>query len=250
MRLSTLPARAPLGVLVVSACASLVAIGVWIAASRCSSSDDACALPPGAASLAPEAQGEIARHVMACRDLEHGRITRDDYRRLIGALVMPVTQDRTIWASSVRAVSTQYSPTSWSAQQVLGPPDVYPGSGDNAKAWASRDADAATEFIEVGFAQPTSLRELQIFETYNPGAIASVETISVSGHHATYYACEGTFTQNPCTLAGPLALPTGAQISHVPLACGEPIAAVRVTLASGIVPGWNELDAIGGVPCL
>jgi hypothetical protein len=249
MRLSTLPSRAPTGALVVSACASLVAVGAWLAVGR--TTEDACALPGGAAKLAPEAQAEIARHAMVCRDLEHGRITREDYRRLIGAAApTPVTQDRIVWASSVRAVSSQYSPSSWSAQQVLGPPDVFPGSGDNGHAWASLDADAATEFIEVGFAQPSAFRELQIFETYNPGAIASVETIAVSGHRAIYYSCNGVFSQNPCVINGPLALPTGAQISHVPLACGEPIAAVRVTLASGAVPGWNELDAIGAVPCM
>ena len=250
MRLSALSSRAPTGVLVFSACASLVAVGTWLAVGR--TVEDACALPDGAAKLAPEAQAEIARHAMSCRDLEHGRITRDDYRRLIGAVAAPAaTPNRIQWASSVRAVSSEYSPSSWSAQQVLGPPDVFPASGDNPHAWASRDADAQTEFIEVGFAQPTSLRELQIFETFNPGAISSLETISVSGHHAIYYPCgAGELSLNPCAVDQPAPRPTGSQMSHVPLACGEPIAAVRVTLASGAVPGWNELDAIGGVPCM
>jgi hypothetical protein len=184
---------------------------------------------------------------MACRDLVRGRITRDDYRRLLGVLA-PSQPPPPQWASSVLAVSSQYSDTAWSARQVLGPPDVYPGSGDNGNAWASRDADAGNEFIEVGFAQPMPMRELQIFETYNPGAIASIDATTVSGRHIELAACRGTFIEGACD--APLAMPrTGAQITRVPLTCGEAIASVRVLLASGAVPGWNEIDAIGGVPC-
>ena len=29
----------------------------------------------------------------------------------------------------------------------------------------------------------------------------------------------------------------------------QPVVAVKVTLASGAVPGWKEIDAIGGTPC-
>jgi hypothetical protein len=229
----------------------LVAIGVWLLAPGATRDD--CALPPGTPALAPAAQGEIAHHVLACQDLAHGRISREDYRLMIGAAVPPTPPTPPIetieWASSVRAVSSEYTTTSWSAQQVLGPPNVYPAGGDNANAWASREADAASEFIEVGFAQPTPMRELQIFETYNPGAIASVETIDVLGRHTTMISCGGTFTTGACHATQIRAAGTTAQITKVPLACGAPLAAVRVTLASGAVPGWNELDAIGGVPC-
>lgn len=245
MRLSAISHRAPVAALTFATCATLTAIGVW----RLAPADD-CGLPAGTATLSPVAQGDIARHVMACRDLEHGRISRDDYRRMIGATLPTAPPIETIqWASSVRAVSSEYSSTSWSAQQVLGPPNVYPGNGDNTLAWASRDADAATEFIEVGFAQPTAMRELQIVETYNPGAIASVETIDVQGTRTTLIPCGGTFTTGAChaNQIGPAG--SAAQITKVPLTCGSAIAAVRVTLASGAVPGWNELDAIGGVPC-
>ena len=248
MRLSTLPFRTLAATVAVSSCA-LAAIAAGLVASS-PRPDDGCGLPPGAAALAPSAQGDIARHTMACRDLEHGRITLAEYRRLIGVTVAPVppAPPQPVWASSVRAVSSQYSPSSWSAQQVLGPPDVYPGNGDNAHAWASRDADAPTEFIEVGFAQPVAMRELQLVETFNAGAISSVEVIGVSGQKRTLFACAGSWTDGACD--APMAgAGGGSRITHVPLACGEPVAAVRVTLASGAVPGWNELDAIGGVPC-
>ena len=248
MPIPVLPVRALAVTVAVSCCAGLAAIAGGLAIAE--RVDDGCALPAGAGALAPGAQAEVARHVMACRDLEHGRLTLAEYRRAIGVTAPPAPAPRpsVVWASSVLAVSSEYSPTSWSAQQVLGPPDVYPGSGDNPKAWASRAADAPSEFIEVGFAQPVALRELQLFETLNPGAISSVEVIGVSGRRTMMYACGGTFTDGVCD-APMAASGQGARISRVPLACGEPVSAVRVTLASASVPGWNELDAIGGVPC-
>jgi hypothetical protein len=236
MRSSLLPRLVPLATLIVACCATLVAIAVWWIVP----SNEDCSLPAGAAQLAPAAQADIARHVLACRDLEHGRITRDEYRHLIGAELPSVPASvppPIVWASSVLGVSSEYSAGSWSAHQVLGPPDVYPGSGDNPHAWASAEADAQAEYIEVGFAQPVAMRELQIYETFNPGAIESIEMISVSGRRTTYTAF--------ATRGGGSA----ARITGVQLQCGEAIAAVRVNLLSSRVPGWNELDAIGGVPC-
>jgi hypothetical protein len=138
----------------------------------------------------------------------------------------------------VRGVSSQYSATSWSAQAVLGPPDVYPASGDNARAWASLTADGAPEWIEVAFAQPTSISAVDIFETYNPGAIQTVHLITTSGQDIV--ARSG---RNGLAAAG-------SQDTKIAVGCTqEPIAAVRVELDSQAVPGWNELDAIGVLPC-
>jgi hypothetical protein len=172
----------------------------------------------------------VAQHAMACRDLEAGRITLADYRRLIGADVPPVPPAPHVqWASAVRAVSSEYSPTSWSAQQVLGPPDAFT-AGDNPKAWASRDADAGTEFIEVGFARPAKLSGLEIYESFNPGATRTIELIGASGHRIVIQ-------------------PTGS-VREVAFTCtNEPIVGARITLASSEVPGWNEVDAIGAVSC-
>ena len=250
MQRTILPPRAPTAALAVCTCSVLLIAGALVVAGR--PRPDPCALPPGVSALVPAAQSEVARHVLACRDLEHGRITRDDYRGLIGAKAAPAPAPAPLpaieWASSVRAVSSEYSPNGWSAQQVLGPPDVYPAAGDLPKAWASRQPDAGPEFIEVGFARPVAMRELRIFETFNPGAIESIDAITVSGRHVTRFACGAGFTDGACD--APMAAPgSGSRVTAVPLACGEPIAAVRVTLATAAVPGWNELDAIGGVPC-
>jgi len=136
------------------------------------------------------------------------------------------------WAATVRDVSSEYSSDGWSARQVLGPPDVFPASGDIPKAWASLTPDANEEYIEVGFAQPMRAVGIDIYETFNPGAVALVQLIEES------------------RVTSIVPDPTNEQPLRVRATCtAEPVVAVRVTLASASVPGWNEIDAIGLVPC-
>jgi hypothetical protein len=145
------------------------------------------------------------------------------------------------WATSVVAASSQYSATSWSAARVLGPPDVYPASGDNANAWASLSADGGAEFIEVRFAEPRPLQGVTIAETYNPGAIARIEGIGINGQRVVLFDAGywGQYAAQP-----------GAIMQHFSGACSPiALASVRVTLNSTQVAGWNELDAIGAVAC-
>ncbi len=100
------------------------------------------------------------------------------------------------------------------------------------KAWASLTPDAPTEFIEVGFARPMRAVGVDVYETFNPGAVAEVQLIYSGG--------VVTVAPDPVT-DEPL---------QVRVSCtDEDIVAVRVTLASAQVPGWNEIDAIGLVPC-
>ena len=145
------------------------------------------------------------------------------------------------WATSVVAASSQYSASAWSATRVLGPPDVYPASGDNANAWASLSADGGAEFIEVRFAEPRQLQGVTIAETYNPGAIARIEGFGINGQRVVLFDAGpwGQFAAQP-----------GAIMQHFSGACSPiALATVRVTLNSAQVSGWNELDAIGAVAC-
>ena len=146
------------------------------------------------------------------------------------------------WANRIIAASSQYTATSWSAAQALGAPNVYPNSGDHANAWASLTADGSTEFIEVAFAQPQSLQGVQIAETYNPGAVAKIEGIGTDGQLIVLY---------DLPVSGVLGgLRPPAQLSNFRGACTPfPIVSVRVTLQSGQIAGWNEIDAVGAVAC-
>lgn len=149
----------------------------------------------------------------------------------------PPTLPEVAWADSVLGYSTQYTDQSWSAAQALGMPNVYPQHGDIPKAWASLDADGHAEWLELGYSRPRRVAAIEIYETYNPGAIDSVELITTSGRRIHL-------------LPQSTADHAGARRLVIPFACtNEAVAAVRLNVASHLVAGWNEIDAVGLVPC-
>ncbi|CAF1543783.1 unnamed protein product, partial [Rotaria sordida] len=77
------------------------------------------------------------------------------------------------WASCVLQFSSQYNDSTWSANQVIGPPKVYPRHGDIVGAWAQGNR-APDEFIIVGFERAVYPEQIDIYETYNPGAVIRV----------------------------------------------------------------------------
>jgi hypothetical protein len=179
---------------------------------------EAQGLGAGASDIAAEASAWLAMH-------------------RIGAVPQPTPGVR--WATSVRGVSSEYAQTSWSGAQALGPPDVYPGSGDARNAWASAAEDADSEFIELGFEPAARASAIAIYETFNPGAVATVEITLAGGARRIVY-------RN----AKPVRAAEASRIQTVDFPCtAEPVVAVRITLASKAVPGWNEIDAVGAVIC-
>jgi hypothetical protein len=84
------------------------------------------------------------------------------------------------------------------------------------------------------------VRAVEIYETFNPGAIESLELITVSGRRIVLRGAPGT-------IDGRMG---ASQKRTFDMQCtSEPIAGVRVNIASQIVEGWNEIDAVGLVPC-
>jgi len=192
-----------------------------------------CELPDG---LAIESSHELSRWVMACADYECGRIDHDAFVAVTDELRAPPKAPRTmVWADQVVSVSSQYGTDSWSAGQVLGPPNVYPTMSDNTSAWATEEEDAGIETIEVSFNVAHRIDAVQVFETYNPGAVTRIDLLDQVG--------EIIETHKPGFIIN-----TGRRTIEVGCTV-VPIASVRVTLDTRTVSGWNELDAIGVRPC-
>lgn len=208
---------------------------------------DSCGLPPGIPidALDPAERSFALRRGFLCADLAAGRIDLAGYRDQLARLdrarshqpepTGPATD--IVWASAVRAYSSQYTDSEWSAARALGAPDVPAGGGDHPNAWASEGADDRPEFLEVGFDRPRRIDGADILETHNAGAVTRVELIASDGTRSLVYS------------AAPAAVPAPFR-RHIDLACTDkPIAALRVTLDSTAVPDWNEIDAIGIHPC-
>ncbi|MFT6815199.1 MAG: hypothetical protein ACJAZ3_001099, partial [Sphingobacteriales bacterium] len=78
------------------------------------------------------------------------------------------------YGSTVLNFSSQFSETNWSAEQLLDTPNSYPSYGDISTAWSFARPDSMREFIEIGFKTSQFVAEIEIYETFNPGAIDSV----------------------------------------------------------------------------
>jgi hypothetical protein len=140
------------------------------------------------------------------------------------------------WADKIDDFSSEYGIANYGSTQVKGPPDVYPSSGDEPKAWAQMDVDTPNEFITVGYSTPVVAESVWVFETFNPGAISKITVTAADGDHVVY--------QN----ANPQAIGACGHVLSVSTKTCSPISAVRIDVASDKVPNYNELDAVGLLP--
>ena len=139
------------------------------------------------------------------------------------------------YATKVIRFSSQYTTTSWAATSALGKENVYPNYGDFANAWASLSADEKREFLELGFDTIQTVRSIEIYETYNPGAIDSV------------FLRDATSKKWNLVYAKPVVknLEEKSRIFSIYLMeTGYFSDAIRIAINSPAVPGWNEIDAI------
>lgn len=84
------------------------------------------------------------------------------------------------WASKVIEFSSELTPIQYSAQQVLGKPNVLPAGGQNPNAWTP-EKPKREEFVKVGFATPMQIRQVAIAESYNPSALFKVFAYDEAG---------------------------------------------------------------------
>eukprot|EP00105_Crassostrea_gigas_P023095 XP_011442822.1 PREDICTED: uncharacterized protein LOC105339108 isoform X2 [Crassostrea gigas] len=79
------------------------------------------------------------------------------------------------WASEVTKFSNQYNTGGYSANQVLGKPDVYPKYGDSVNTWTQSSSQLdRVHFIEVKFPRKIFLTKVNIYETYHAGAVVKI----------------------------------------------------------------------------
>lgn len=133
------------------------------------------------------------------------------------------------WAVTARA-SSEYRDTAWSAMQATGKPDTL-NPGDAQTAWASLTADGGEEWLELGYDAPVFPSKVRVHETYCPGAIVKVEARDDRGAWKVIW--QG---RHPVKEAGGW--------FEVETTGALPTRAIRLTLDSAGVSGWNEIDAV------
>jgi OmpA-OmpF porin, OOP family len=137
------------------------------------------------------------------------------------------------WASEVLDYSSEFGRRQYSAQQILGKPNVLPNLGLSPNAWTPRKKNSE-EFIKVGFESPSSVRQIAIAETKNPGAIKYIYAYDESGNEYLLNEFNPVFLPIEGRLFRFFIDPTAYKVS-----------ALKIVIDGNILPGYFGIDAIG-----
>jgi OmpA-OmpF porin, OOP family len=136
------------------------------------------------------------------------------------------------WATKVIEFSSELTPVQYAAEQALGKPNVLPATGQNPSAWTP-DKPKRAEFIKLGYANPISIQQIAIAESYNPGSLFKVYTYDESGREYLVH------TFNPMSV--PL---KGRMLNVFVEKTAYKVAAVKLEFDGKALPDYFSLDAV------
>jgi hypothetical protein len=137
------------------------------------------------------------------------------------------------WAIQAKASSTYQDADGakgWSANQVTGAPNVEK-YGDDGKAWAPKTRDGGIEWLDLKFPKPVFATEVRILESCGSGAVIKVELFDEQGAPHVIWAGNDPTTELNYLLV---------KFAKTTYKTDR----VKVTLATNVIPGWNEVDAV------
>jgi hypothetical protein len=145
------------------------------------------------------------------------------------------------WCARVINGSSQYNSGTWGYRQAAGQPHVYPRYGDIHGAWAPRRARGDREWIELEFEREMCVGGIEIFETFNPGAVVAVK-VKRSLQASWEVAWEGTAERGR--------LPARSRIFSPALFhdTSSPVRYARLELDTSGAGSWSEIDAVRLLP--
>jgi hypothetical protein len=136
------------------------------------------------------------------------------------------------WAIQATASSTYndaQGEAAWSVNQVTGPPNVDK-YGDDGHAWAPKTQDAGIEWLDLKYPKPVHATEVRVRESCGSGAVIRIELFDEQGSpHLVWGGNDPTTDLNYLMVKFPK---TGYKTDRV-----------KITLATNVIPGWNEIDA-------
>lgn len=136
------------------------------------------------------------------------------------------------WAVTAEA-SSQYSDDSWSAQQATGAPDT-PEAGDMATAWAAASSDTQVETLVLVYARPVRPTGIEVYETYNPGAVSKIEVLDPNTDEWV------VVWEGEADTAGEELAVFSPELTSLDFVTDQ----VRLTIDEPLIGGWNEIDAV------
>ncbi|KAH3706035.1 hypothetical protein DPMN_065414 [Dreissena polymorpha] len=137
------------------------------------------------------------------------------------------------WISRVLTFSSVYSPSSWSAQQIIGVANVFPVYGDEIQAWAPKDIDA-NQFLEFEFPNKVNVSKIDIYETYHAGGVKAVKCYDVTGTWITLWSTAQVSVIKHSRIFSPSFTSTTTCFSNH----------IRLDIDCSQANSWVEIDAV------
>ncbi len=151
---------------------------------------------------------------------------------LLISLALGVSAQTVQWASRVIDFSSELTPVQYSAQQILGKPNVMPAGGESANAWTPERANKK-EFIRVGFDRAIKIRQVAIAESFNPSALYRIVAIDNNGQ------------EHELNTFSPRAVPLNGRMLNVIIEeTSYEVAAIQLEFDGAAVPEYYSIDAI------
>ena len=137
------------------------------------------------------------------------------------------------WAKDAKASSTfndAKGTASYSANQATGEPNVQVYS-TTPQAWSAKTPDSGIEWLELTFAKPVHANAVRVRESSGSGALIKIEVFDEKGAaHTVWTGTDSTKELNYLTAE----FPKTAFMTN----------RVKLTLATNVVSGWNQIDAV------
>lgn len=136
------------------------------------------------------------------------------------------------WASKVIEFSSELTPVQYSAQQILGKPNVLPAAGQNPSAWTP-DKPKRKEFIKLGFETPTHIHQIAVGESHNPSGLFKIYIYEENGREHLVH------TLNP------QAIPLKGRMLNIFIPKTEyKVNAIKLEFDGAALPDYFSIDAV------
>ena len=166
------------------------------------------------------------------------------------------------WASKAIKFSSDLGGKQNGVKRILGKPDAFPQGGPSPNAWMPKQALDGYQYVEVGFEQPQTVKQVAVFENLNAGCVVRIAVDNGSGKYQTVWSRKVNY-KTPTFRASipadrkyyfkrkrrkvqeaPDVLNPGVENAILENAVSG-VVAVRLEFNFALLPGQKQIDAIG-----
>lgn len=166
------------------------------------------------------------------------------------------------WANKAIKFSSDLGGKQNGIKRILGRPDAFPQGGPSPNAWMPKNALNGYEWVEVGFENSQTVKQVAVFENLNAGCVVRIAVNTGSGKYETVWSRKVNY-KTPTFQASipadrkyyfkkkrrkiqeaPDVLNPGIENAILENAVSG-VVAVRVEFNFALLPGQKQIDAIG-----